>query len=655
VANAVRQCDEGAHGVSISTAAWLAYASPLVGCVLIALLGFAGERVPRRTCSWLANAAMLIAFLLGLIVFFKLRDLPEDSRSVHSVAWTWLQSGTFHVDNSILIDQLSAVMLLIVTGVGFLIHLYSVGYMHGDTEERRYFAYLNLFVFSMLILVLAANFVILLVGWGMVGLSSYLLIGFWHQRPSAVAAAKKAFVMNAVGDVGMAIGIFMIFRELGTVDYIEVFANRGQLGVGTSTMNWICLLLLIGGVAKSAQLPLHTWLPDAMEGPTPVSALIHAATMVTAGVYLVARMNPLYSYAPDIQHLIVAIGVIGLLMAGLTALSQTDIKRIIAFSTMSQIAYMFVGVGLGAYWTGIFHLTTHAFFKALLFMGAGVVIHALADEQDIRQMGGMQKWLPRTALCMWIGTFTLAGVFPLSGGISKDTILASGLQLGGFWGYLAFIGGVLGALLTGLYASRLMFVVFRGEPSEHAAHHAPHHTEHGEGPWTMLVPIYILTVLSVIAGVLEFPGVTEYFYDWLKPTVYGGVPMIVPSTSNDWIATVCATAAGLIGIGAASRIWRTRTSSVKVPRALAVISERRFFWDELYDYAFYRPAVFVANGLRRTVEADIFLELPDALGSLASHVGRSFGRVQTGLVRGYALAFALGVGVLVFYFMVQAA
>ena len=481
--------------MSISMTAWLAYAAPLAGCVLIALLGFGGERVPRRVASWIACGVMLAAFALSVIVFVRLHGLDEESRSIHSVAWTWLQSGELHVDNSILVDQLSAVMLLVVTGVGFLIHVYSVGYMHGDLEERRYFAYLNLFVFSMLILVLAANFVVLLVGWGMVGLSSYLLIGFWHQKPSAVAAAKKAFVMNAVGDVGMAIGIFMIFRELGTVDYIEVFGDRAQLGVDTSTINWICGLLLIGGLAKSAQLPLHTWLPDAMEGPTPVSALIHAATMVTAGVYLIARMNPLYSYAPTIQHVIVAIGVAGLLMAGLTALTQTDIKRIIAFSTMSQIAYMFVGVGLGAYWTGIFHLTTHAFFKALLFMGAGVVIHALADEQDIRKMGGLQQWLPRTAICMWIGTFALAGVFPLSGGISKDAILASGLELGGFWGMLAFIGGVVGALLTGLYASRLMFVVFRGQPSEYAAEHAPHHTEHGEGPRTMLIPVYILTVL----------------------------------------------------------------------------------------------------------------------------------------------------------------
>jgi NADH-quinone oxidoreductase subunit L len=642
--------------MSVSMSAWLAYASPLAGCVLIALLGFAGERVPRRVAALIACVAMLVAFAFSLIVFVRLHGLADESRSIHSVAWTWLESGTLHVDNSILVDQLSAVMLLVVTGVGFLIHVYSVGYLHGDREERRYFAYLNLFVFSMLILVLAANFVVLLVGWGMVGLSSYLLIGFWHERPSAVAAAKKAFIMNAVGDVGLAIGIFMIFRELGTVDYIEVFGERAQLGVDTSTINWICALLLVGGLAKSAQLPLHTWLPDAMEGPTPVSALIHAATMVTAGVYLIARMNPLYSYAPTIQHVIVAIGVAGLLMAGITALTQTDIKRIIAYSTMSQIAYMFVGVGLGAYWTGMLHLTTHAFFKALLFMGAGIVIHALSDEQDIRNMGGLQQWLPRTAICMWIGTFALAGVFPLSGGISKDAILASGLELGGFWGTLAFVGGALGALLTGLYASRLMFVVFRGPPSEYAAQHAPHHTEHGEGPRSMLIPVYILAVLAIVAGVVQFPGITHAFSSWLEPVVYGGVPMLEPSTSNDWIATLVATAAGVTGILAAARIWgKGRTAPVAFPRPLAVLSERKFFWDELYHYVFYVPAVWLSVLLRRSLEQSVLLFAPDAAGSLAGRASRSFAVVQNGLVRIYALVFALGVAGLVFYFMVQAA
>ena len=641
--------------MSIAAAAWLAYVAPLVGCVAIALVGFAGERVPRRIAGLVANGAMLVSFLLAVDVFVRLDGLAESERGIHSVLWTWMSAGDFHVDMGILVDPLSSVMLLIVSGVGFLIHVYSIGYMHGDLEERRFFAYLNLFVFSMLTLVLSSNFVLLLAGWGMVGLSSYLLIGFWHTRPSAVAAAKKAFVMNAVGDVGLAIGIFLIFRELHTVDYIEVFAQKATLGYDTSTINWVCLLLLIGGLAKSAQLPLHTWLPDAMEGPTPVSALIHAATMVTAGVYLIARMNPLYSYAPEIQHLIVAIGVAGLLMAGLIALTQTDIKRIIAFSTMSQIAYMFVGVGLGAYWTGIYHLVTHAFFKALLFMGAGVVIHALADEQDIRKMGGMRAWMPKTHACMWIGTLALAGVFPLSGSISKDAILASGLELGGTWGYLAFVGGTIGALLTGLYASRLMFVVFWGKATDHAAHHAPHHTEHGEGPRSMLIPVYVLSALAVVAGILQFPSVTNELESWLEPTVYEGVPMLAPSSANDWTATAIVGAAGLIGILAAFRIWgEGRTAPVSFPRGLAVLSERRFFWDELYDAIFYRPAAGLATFVRRFVEQPLVLWPPDALGLLAGRAARTLGAIQTGVVRTYALVFALGVFGLVLYFMVQA-
>ena len=288
---------------------------------------------------------MLAAFACSVGAFVLLWDKPEDERVVSDTLYTWLSAGEFRVEMNILFDPLSAVMLLVVTGVGFLIHVYSIGYMRGDAEERRFFAYLNLFVFSMLLLVLAGNFVLLLAGWGMVGLSSYLLIGYWHQRKSAVDAAKKAFVMNAIGDVGLAIGIFLIFRELGTVDYLQVFAGRDVLGDDSTITNWVCVLLLIGALAKSAQVPLHTWLPDAMEGPTPVSALIHAATMVTAGVYLIARMNPLFDYAPSISDAVVVIGVIGLLMAGLIAIVQTDIKRIIAYSTMSQIAYMFVGVG----------------------------------------------------------------------------------------------------------------------------------------------------------------------------------------------------------------------------------------------------------------------------------------------------------------------
>ena len=459
---------------------WIALALPLAGCVLLALTGT--WAMPRAAAGWIASLVMLAAFACSVGAFILLWDKPEDERVVSDTLYTWLSAGEFRVEMNILFDPLSAVMLLVVTGVGFLIHVYSIGYMRGDPEERRFFAYMNLFVFSMLLLVLAGNFVLLLAGWGLVGLSSYLLIGYWHQRKSAVDAAKKAFVMNAIGDIGLAIGIFLIFRELGTVDYLQVFAGRDVLGDDSTITNWVCVLLLIGALAKSAQVPLHTWLPDAMEGPTPVSALIHAATMVTAGVYLIARMNPLFFYAPSISDAVVVIGVIGLLMAGLIAIVQTDIKRIIAYSTMSQIAYMFVGVGLGAYWAGMFHLVTHAFFKALLFMGAGIVIHVLSDEQDMRRMGGLRAYLPKTYVCMWIGTLALVGIFPMSGGFSKDAIIGSGLAADTWAGWLAFGAGVCGAFLTGVYAFRLLFLVFHGRPSEYAAVEAPRHTAHGEGP-----------------------------------------------------------------------------------------------------------------------------------------------------------------------------
>jgi NADH-quinone oxidoreductase subunit L len=526
--------------------------------------------------------------------------------------------------------------------------------MHADQEERRYFAYLNLFVFSMLVLVLSANFVLLLAGWGLVGLSSYLLIGFWHERPEAVAAAKKAFIMNAVGDAGMALGIFLIFKHLHTVDYLQVFALHGKLGVDTSTINWICFLLLIGALAKSAQLPLHTWLPDAMEGPTPVSALIHAATMVTAGVYLIARMSPLYQNAHDIDHLIVVIGCAGLLMAGYVALSQTDIKRVIAYSTMSQIAYMFVGVGLTAYSASMYHLVTHAFFKALLFLGAGVVIHALAGEQDIRRMGGMSRFLPRTYICMWVGTIALVGIFPLSGSMSKDLILSAGLEAGGSWGHLAFVCGVIGALITGIYAFRLLFLTFRGEPSEFAAGEAPHHVAHGEAPWTMMWPVYILAVLAAIAGALHFPGETHYITTWLDGIVYHGVPPLDSSTSKDWIATIVANIAGLAGAFVAWRLyWNGRTKPVQVPHVLRVLSERKFFFDEIYQAAFYVPMSAGSRALGRFVERPVFLDSVDGVGSLTQLLARTIAVVQTGVVRLYALVFALGVAGLVLYFMVQ--
>jgi NADH-quinone oxidoreductase subunit L len=624
---------------------WLVLLSPLLGLAFNIAIG---PSVSRRAVAWAASLSVLAGFVLSVLAVIDLLSRDDSQRAIVSTGWHWLSGGSFQVDASILVDPLSAVMLLVVTGVGFLIHAYSVGYMRGDSEEKRFFAYLNLFVFSMLLLVLAGNFVFLLAGWGLVGLSSYLLIGFWWQRPAAVAAAKKAFVMNAVGDVGMALGIFVIWNHLHTVDYATAFALApGNIAMGSSTANWIALLLLLGAVAKSAQLPLQTWLPDAMEGPTPVSALIHAATMVTAGVYLVARMWPFYSLAPDVSDLVALIGVATLTVAGLIALVQTDIKRVIAYSTMSQIGYMFCGVGIGAYSAGMFHLVTHAFFKALLFLGAGVVIHALHDEQDIRRMGGLSRYLPYTAGVMWIGALALAGVPPFSGFFSKDQILADALARGDWVGYTVWGLGLLGALVTALYTFRLMLLVFHGEPSEYARRHGEAHAGQADGPFSMLWTIGVLAVGALFAGFLEIPGVSHGVRNFLAPTIPA---RLEASGGQEFGTSALAVALALLGLAAAALIWGRRTDT---PRRVAVataplerILQDKFGFDRLYDWAFYRPAAALARGGQRIWEEGAVLGGMNAVSAAGSWTSRLLSIAQSGLVRVYALAMALGIAAL---------
>ena len=442
--------------------AWLCLLAPIAGALSITL---AGTRISRSTAAWISTGSVFVGFAGALVAFIKVVGESPDDRSHLSTAYTWLGAGKFNVAMQILVDPVSLTMMLIITGVGGLIVWYSMGYMKGEDEERRYFAYMAFFVFSMLMLVMGGNLLLLLVGWGLVGLASYLLIGFYHDRPEAVAAAKKAFIMNAIGDAAMALGFFLLIAKTGSLDFSTTFAAASNGELSSSTANLVALGLLGGAIAKSAQLPLHTWLPDAMEGPTPVSALIHAATMVTAGVYLIVRTHSIFEAAPDVQHLAAIIGALTLLVAGLVALVQWDIKRVIAYSTMSQIGYMFLAAGVGAYDLGMFHLMTHAFFKALLFLAAGIVIHHLAGEQDIRKMGGLRKLMPATAFMFLIGTLALMGVPPLSGFWSKDAILASALATGGVLGWFLYVAGLAGALLTGMYALRLYLLVFHGEPS----------------------------------------------------------------------------------------------------------------------------------------------------------------------------------------------
>jgi NADH-quinone oxidoreductase subunit L len=644
----------------VIVAAWICLVAPLAAALLITLLG---TRISRRAAAYVATTSVLGSFAAAVVVLARLWGESPDARSHPSTIWEWLTAGSFHVGLRILVDPLSVFMMLIVSGVGFLIVAYSIGYMDGDDEERRYFAYMALFVFSMLLLVQAGNLVILLAGWGLVGLSSYLLIGFWYERPAAVAAAKKAFVMNAIGDATMALAFFILIQHRQTLNFPDAFA----VGPGHGWLvNLVALGLLGGAVAKSAQLPLQTWLPDAMEGPTPVSALIHAATMVTAGVYLIVRTHAVFEQAPRVQELAAGLGAGTLLMAGLIALVQTDIKRVIAYSTMSQIGYMFLGAGLGAYANAEFHLMTHAFFKALLFMAAGIVIHALAGEQDIHRMAGVGRLLPRTRWAFLIGSLALVGLPPFAGFFSKDSIIASALGQG-WYGDILFAVALAGTFLTGLYAFRLYFLVFPGEPSpfvqehlmsgSHAAgmegtHEETHghdtHRHRGEGPFSMTATVAALTVLSVVGGWIQFAPLWHPISNWLEPVAR---PLAEPTNTQEALASLFAFLLGLAGIGVAWLIYSARTWSVPRYAFAQRVLEHKFYFDEAYDYAFYKPAVALATGLRRWFEEPV---VQGSIGEIAEGVreaGLGTRRLQTGLVRTYALAIAAGLAVLTIVFV----
>jgi len=637
--------------------AWLCLAAPLGGTIAILLCG---TRIPRAAAGWISTSSVAVAFAGAIWAFFGVHSqsrpqiigfgnaLPQ--RGELTTAWTWLQSATGHhvfsVGLQLLVDPLSAVMMLIVSGVGMLIVLYSVGYMDGDDEERRYFAYISFFVFSMLLLVEGGNLLLLLVGWGLVGLSSYLLIGFWHERPSAVQAAKKAFVMNAVGDATMALAFFILIAHTHSLSF-------GVLSVHLSSTetSLVALGLLGGAVAKSAQIPLQTWLPDAMEGPTPVSALIHAATMVTAGVYLIARTHAIFEQARTVELIAAGTGALTLLVAGLIALVQTDIKRVIAYSTMSQIGYMFLGVGVGAYSAGMFHLLTHAFFKALLFMAAGLVIHAVANEQDIRKLRGVGKLMPFTKWCFLAGALALVGIPPFSGFFSKDSIVASAAALGTWYGWIFWVCGVLGALLTGLYTFRLWFLVFPGEPSPFVREHY-HDDHHGrEGAWTMLVPVGILALLATFGGWLQWAPKWHPFTSWLAPAA-PTLAAAAPTSTQEYFTSAATVIAGLAGIAIAWAVYSEQRLAIPAAPFLRRTFEHKFWFDELYDAVFYRPAAALAGVLFREFEEPVVLQTGPDLGETTLAAGDLMRRIQTGLLRTYVLFLAGGAAAVVLAFLI---
>jgi NADH-quinone oxidoreductase subunit L len=609
------------------------------------MITLGGTRLTRRMAGYLATLSVLVSFVAALVTLFLLLDEHAEERSHASTLWTWLSAGDFEAGLSILVDPLSVFMMLVVSGVGFLIVAYSIGYMDGSDEERRYFAYMALFVFSMLLLVQSGDLVILLAGWGLVGLCSYLLIGYEQERPAAIAAAKKAFIMNAFGDATMALSLFLLIQRVGTLEYAGVFDGIEQVG-GDWAITLIALGLLGGAVAKSAQIPLHTWLPDAMEGPTPVSALIHAATMVVAGAFLLVRLNPVFEQAPRIQDLAAGLGAITLLVAGLIALVQTDIKRVIAYSTMSQIGYMFLGAGLTAYGNSMFHLMTHAFFKALLFLGAGIVIHALVGNQEMRNMGGLGRILPKTFAAMLIGALALAGIPPLAGFFSKDPLLAAALDAGAY-GQVLWAVGLAGTFLTGLYAFRMIFIVFGGEPSPFAREHL-HRPGHTMPALWMAWTVGALAVLSVIGGWIQLSPFWHPLSNFLEPVA---APGIEPSGLQDAMTSVLSVGLGALGIGIAWWIYSARRAAVPRFAFGQRVLEHKFYVDELYDTVFYRPAAWLAAAAIRFVEGPLISGSIRGVTEGARLLAARVTEAQTGLLRTYALALGSGAAILTLVFL----
>ena len=614
---------------------WLVPAFPLAGALLNILFG----RLTHRRAHWIAVPALAGSFLASCEVASR----AWSSGTFSTTLFSWIVAGDFDTGVTAYVDSLTAVMLLVVTGVGFLIHLYSIGYMHDEPDYARFFAYLNLFVFSMTMLVLAGNFLLLYVFWEAVGLCSYLLIGFWYTRPAAAQAGKKAFIVNRVGDFGFGLGIMWLWVALGTLDFVGVFKGAATLAPETAT--GIALLLFMGACGKSAQLPLHIWLPDAMEGPTPVSALIHAATMVTAGVYMVARSHALFERSGSALEVVAWVGTITAVFAATIGLVQTDIKRVLAYSTVSQLGYMFAAVGLGAYAAGIFHLVTHAFFKALLFLGAGSVIHGLRGEQDLRKMGGIAYKLPITATTMWVGGLGLAGVPPLAGFFSKDEILGAALGEGHT---LLFLLLLAGAFLTAFYTFRLLFLAFSGSPrmTKDVLHHAH------ESPWVMTVPLVVLALLTGVAGfVLGLPLERTRFAQGLESVFAlhaGAHSRLVP------LLSVVVVVAGFALALQRYKLTPVRAERVGEPRtALRALLLNAYYVDAVYDRAIVRPLLALSVGLARVFDLGVIDGIVNGVGRAVMAGGAGLRRLQTGYVVNYALTMLAGAVVLVAFLLVR--
>ncbi|MEO6496498.1 MAG: NADH-quinone oxidoreductase subunit L [Solirubrobacteraceae bacterium] len=664
----------------METTAWLILAFPLAGAVVTAL----GYRLwPGRAAGIVGTAAIAASFVCAVLTLLALQDRGEEGRQVVYKGWDYANTLGVDAQVSVLIDPLSILMALVVTGVSTLIHLYSVTYMVSDRGYTRFFSYLNFFVFSMLVLVLAGNFFLLIVGWAFVGAASYLLISFWYRRKTATAAGIKAFVINVVGDIGLVLGTYFIFKGSGTLDFLGTFEQAGELKGTDLTAGLI--MLLIGAFAKSAQIPFHTWLADAMEGPTPVSALIHAATMVTAGVYLIARMHPLFEQSSAAAAVGAIVGCVTLIVSATIALVMTDLKRVIAYSTMSQIGYMVMAVSAGAYVAGLFHFMTHAFFKALLFMAAGSVIGAMAGVQSIDRMGGFRRAMPFTFGCFVVGGLALSGVPPFSGFFSKDEIIAYVASRGGGYAVMAVVA-LLASFLTAIYTFRMIFRVFLGEPVAEARelegghlHHVEVHINPSDGEEEdtdvgfpgpehhiaehsipMKVAMGTLAVLAIVAGFLQIPNVTEVLDHFLEPTFRDSRlhEEVHPSDALTFGGLVVGAIAALAGIAVAYVIWVKRVgTSARLQERFAplhTLFANKWYFDEILDVVFVRPFAWFGRFGQQTFER-VFVQgtLVDGTAGIVRAGSATVRALQSGLIRSYAALLVLGTVLVGLYFLLQ--
>ncbi len=650
---------------------WLIPVFPAIGFLINGLFG---RRLGKKVVSWVGPSAIGLSFLTSILIFFELIGRAPADRHFEKVIFDWVVSGSFQTVIGYQIDPLSILMALVVTGVSFFIHIYSVGYMHDDPGYTRYFTYLNLFVFMMLNLILANNFLLMFVGWEGVGLCSYLLIGFWYEKDSASNAGKKAFVVNRVGDFGFLLGIFLLFSHLGTLNFTQVFANASKLD--TATVTTITILLFIGACGKSAQIPIYVWLPDAMEGPTPVSSLIHAATMVTAGVYMVARCNVLYSMAPVSMAIVAIIGVATAIFTASMGICQNDIKKVLAYSTISQLGYMFLGVGVGAYSAGIFHLMTHAFFKGLLFLGAGSIMHALSGELDMRKMGALRKKIPYTFWTFFMATLAIAGIPGLSGFFSKDEILWQAFSSShGSW--LLWAVAALAAGMTAFYMFRALFMTFFGESrvDEHVAHHVH------ESPKIMTIPLMVLALLSIIGGYIGVPhvlGGANHIHEFLAPVLGGGAEPAkahagISILSQAWasggeggghgaaleflmmgISVVIA----LVGIGLAYLFYVKNPALPKLAaerwRGLYTLVYNKYYVDEIYEVLFINSLKNLGKGLWHGFDEFIIDGSINGIAYLIGVLSGAMRKMQTGLVQNYAFSMVVGGVIIAAYYVVRA-